>query len=113
MSRKNITAEKVSAKAQDERFTVEVNDTAPEQEKPVTDLAADAFRGNYRVSTALNVREQGKGDARIVGVLNIGTIVSCDGVYAMDNGIRYLHIITDLDNTALEGYCQVRFLIKQ
>lgn len=69
---------------------------------------ADTFIGSYRTSTALNVRKEANGAAEVVGVLPVGTTVACDGLYGMDGGTRYLHVSTG----EVEGYAQVRFLIK-
>lgn len=114
MANKNSTSEKASTKDQNRTNEVQAENTTVESENASTDLVADAFKGTYQTSTALNVREQAKPDARVCGVLNVGMLVSCDGRYAIHNGIRYLYIKAQLDSsTTLEGYCQIRFLIKQ
>lgn len=114
MANKNNTSEKASTKDQNRTNGAQVENTTVKPENAPTDLVADTFKGTYRTSTALNVREQAKPDARVCGVLNIDTLVSCDGRYAIHNGIRYLYITAQLDGTAtLEGYSQIRFLIKQ
>ena len=74
---------------------------------------ADTFIGDYLTSTALNVRKYASDNAEIIGVLDINTRVKCDGRYEIYNGTRYLHIIANVDGKELDGYCQVRFLIKQ
>lgn len=73
---------------------------------------AETFAGTYRVSTTLNMRAQAKADAKVVVELPVDMLVSCDGGYAMDNGIRYLRIEAEVDNEKYTGFCQVRFLIK-
>ncbi len=114
MANRNNASEKASTKDQNRANRAQVENTAIKQENAPTSLAADTFKGTYQTSTALNVREQAEPDARVLGVLNIGTLVSCDGRYAVYNGIRYLYITAQLDGAApLEGYCQIRFLIKQ
>lgn len=113
MAKKNNTAMNASAVAQNGQAGAQTENPALEQETTTVSLVADTFKGDYCTSTALNVREEAKGGARIVGVLNIGTVVLCDGEYALDNGIRYLHIKADLDGAIIAGYCQIRYLVKQ
>lgn len=73
---------------------------------------AETFAGVYRVSTALNMRAEAKADAEVLAKLPVDLLVSCDGGYAMDNGIRYLHIKAKVEGKEYTGFCQVRFLIK-
>lgn len=113
MAKKNNTIVNASTAAQNEQNGMQTENPTLEQEKTPASLTADTFKGYYFVSTDLNVREEAKSDARILGVLKMGAIVSCDGEYALDNGIRYLHIKADLDGAAITGYCQVQYLVKQ
>ena len=98
--------------------------TQKEEVKPtqtVKEVTATAYAtgfnaslaGAYRVTTALNMRNGGSLQYKVLKVLPENAVVRCYGYFTDSNGTRWLYVQTTLGGVKYTGFCSSKYLKKQ